>query len=351
MTQPYTYKEAGVDIEAGEEATRRIKQLVAQTTNAQVLSEIGNFGGLFRMMGCPEQDPVLVSSIDGVGTKMKVAIAMNCYNTVGHDIVNHCVNDILVQGARPLFFLDYLGAHKVIPDQIAELVKGISEACQVHRCCLIGGETAEMPDVYGPGEIDLVGCMIGVVAKEKILTSSQVKAGDRLIGLASTGLHTNGYTLARKVLYGEHPEKLFQPLESMEITLGEALLVPHRSYFKVLWQLLEAAQLHAMAHITGGGIPGNLCRVIPADLQACVKVGSWQCPPLFVILGKRTALPREELYRTFNMGIGMVLCVAPEVVECVLQHIRQDGIQAVEIGEIGVRPPNGKPVELVDYKV
>lgn len=344
MNQPLTYKDAGVDIDAGEETTRQIKQLVKSTANAHVLSETGSFGGLFRLAGSPEADPVLVSSVDGVGTKMKVAAALGRYDTVGHDIVNHCVNDILVQGARPLFFLDYIGANKVIPSQVAEIVKGISEACLKHSCCLIGGETAEMPDVYGPGDIDLVGTIVGVVEKSAILDGSRVSLGDHLIGLASSGLHTNGYTLARKALAPDGNWNLVPP--GFDRSVGEMLLEPHRSYFKALWYLLEAEEIHAMAHITGGGIPGNLCRVIPVDLQARVDTTAWKVPPLFELLATRTQAPRAELYRAFNMGVGMVLCVDPAQVSSVLDSLATEDCEAWEIGEMIERPADGAAVVL-----
>ena len=344
MSQPLTYKDAGVDIDAGEETTRRIKQYVKSTANVHVLSETGSFGGLFRMMGCPETDPVLVSSVDGVGTKMKVAAAIGRYDTVGHDIVNHCVNDILVQGARPLFFLDYIGANKVLPSQVAEIVKGISEACLNHNCCLIGGETAEMPDVYGPGDIDLVGTIVGVVERKAILDGSRTGLGDRLIGLASSGLHTNGYTLARKALAPKGEWNQVPP--GFDRSIGDLLLTPHRSYFKALWPLLEAEMIHAMAHITGGGIPGNLCRVIPAGLQAKVETGSWKIPPLFELLAMKTQVPKAELFRAFNMGAGMILCVDPNHVSSVLASVTAQGCEAWEMGEIVERPEDSTAVVL-----
>ncbi len=340
MNQPLTYKDAGVDIDAGEEATRRIKQLVKSTANIHVLSETGGFGGLFHLAGCPETSPVLVASVDGVGTKMKVAAAMNRYDTVGHDIVNHCVNDILVQGSRPLFFLDYIGANKVIPGQIAEIVKGIAEACRQHNCCLIGGETAEMPDVYGPGDIDLVGFIVGVVGRQAILDGSRIGLGDRLIGLASSGLHTNGYTLARKALAPDGEWNQVPP--GFDRSIGEMLLEPHRSYFKALWNLLEAEEIHAMAHITGGGIPGNLCRVIPTGLQAKVDTSSWKVPSLFELLATKTQAPRAELFRAFNMGVGMVLCVDPANVSSVLDSLATEDCEAWEIGQI-VERTGGTP--------
>lgn len=337
MQAPLTYKDAGVDIEAGEEATRRLKTWVSKTRTAQVLSEVGGFGGLFHLAGSPESDPVLVSSIDGVGTKMKVAAALGQFGTVGHDIVNHCVNDILAQGARPLFFLDYIGANKVLPEQVAEIVKGLSEACIEHGCALIGGETAEMPDVYGPGDIDLVGTVIGVVDKGKILDGTHVSEGDALIGLASNGLHTNGYTLARKALYGDRPELLHEFHAGIPGSLGEALLAPHRSYFRPLWPLLEQGRIHALAHITGGGIPGNLARVIPPGLSARVETGSWKIPSLFERIAEKSRAPRAELYRALNMGVGMIAVVSSGDAERARAEIAAHGIEAWRIGTVTSR--------------
>ncbi|NUN96675.1 MAG: phosphoribosylformylglycinamidine cyclo-ligase [Candidatus Omnitrophica bacterium] len=347
MEAPLTYKDAGVDIEAGEEATRRLKAWVSKTRTPQVLSEVGGFGGLFHLAGCPEADPVLVSSIDGVGTKMKVAAALGRYGSVGHDIVNHCANDILVQGARPLFFLDYIGANKVIPEQVAEVVRGVSEACVEHGCALIGGETAEMPDVYGPGDIDLVGTIIGVVDRNKILNGSRVVEGDALIGLASNGLHTNGYTLARKALYGDRPELLRESPPTLGESLGAALLAPHRSYFKMLWPLLEQGKIHALAHITGGGIPGNLSRVIPARLSARVETRSWNVPPLFELIGEKSRAPRAELYRALNMGVGMIAVVSFDQAEEVRRAVADSGVEAWVIGEVRARGEGSEAVVTV----
>lgn len=346
MTKPITYKDSGVDIEAGEEATRRIRDLVGRTSTSQVLSQVGSFGGLFHLAGSPEEDPVLVSSIDGVGTKMKIAVALKRFDTVGHDIVNHCINDILVQGARPLFFLDYIGAHKVLPSQVAEIVSGLSDACLAQGCCLIGGETAEMPDVYGPGDIDLVGTIVGVVERSRILDGSRVCEGDLLIGLASSGLHTNGYTLARKALIGDDPASLETIPPYCSRPLGELLLEPHRCYLKALQPLLEQEAIHAMAHITGGGIPGNLKRVIPDHLQAVVEAGSWNSQPIFRLLEEKTQASQEELYRAFNMGIGMVLCCAPSDAEGMLAWMHSAGCDAWAIGKVIASHPEEPRVHL-----
>jgi phosphoribosylformylglycinamidine cyclo-ligase len=347
MTQPMTYKDAGVDIEAGSLATSKIKQVVARTYNSRVLSEVGLFGGLFDISDLPEKQPVLVSSVDSVGTKTKVAVACGRFDTIGHDIVNHCANDILVQGARPLFFLDYVALGKLDPDQMTAIVTGVAEACIENDCVLIGGEMCEMPDVYSGGDIDLVGSVVGVVDKPKILDGSRVKAGDTLIGLASSGLHTNGWTLARKALYESAPERLNEVPEGLGITLAEALLAPHRSYLKHLWPLLEEDRIHAMAHITGGGIPDNLARVLPEGLCAEVRIDAWPRPVLFEMLAAATQASTEELYRTFNMGVGMIVCADTSIGPELVSRITESGCVAWEIGGIRECEPGGKPVELI----
>ena len=344
--KPITYKDAGVDIDAGERATRRIKELVRKTYTPRVLSEVGLFGGLFDVSELPESQPVLVSSVDSVGTKTKIAVGCGRYDTIGHDIVNHCTNDILVQGARPLFFLDYIALGHLDPDNIAEIVGGVSSACLENECALIGGEMCEMPDVYTEGDIDLVGSIVGVVDRPRILDESRVSKGDILIGLASSGLHTNGFTLARKALYGDCVEKLHEVPSGLERSLGEELLEPHRSYFKTLWPLLEREAIHAMAHITGGGIPGNLARVLPRDLRAEVHTNSWPRPPIFQLLAEKTQAPDEELYRTFNMGVGMVLCVSASDLGAILEAVSSPAMGAWQIGEIGIRKDGQSPVEM-----
>ena len=347
MTSPKTYKEAGVDIDAGSQATDRIKQWVKRTSTPQVLSEIGLFGGMFDLSGLPEREPVLVSSVDSVGTKTKVAVACNRFDTIGVDIVNHCVDDILVQGARPLFFLDYIALAKMDPDQIEQVVKGVSDACVANGCALVGGEMCEMPDVYSSGDIDLVGSIVGVVDKSKILDGSKVSEGDKLIGIASSGLHTNGYTLARKVLYDDDPAKASDVPEGWDRSVGEALIAPHRSYFSPVWPLLEKDLVHGMAHITGGGIPGNLSRSIPEGLCAQVHLNSWPIPPLFSLLAERTGAPTDELYKTFNMGIGFILCVAADLADEILGRLDTPEVPAWLIGEVTAEETGGGRVRLV----
>jgi len=347
MDKPTTYKDAGVDIDAGNRATQRIKELVRQTYTPQVLSEVGLFGGLFDVSDLPESQPVLVSSIDSVGTKTKVAVACGRFDTIGRDIVNHCINDILVQGARPLYFLDYIALGHLDPDHIGEIVKGVADACSANGCALIGGEMCEMPDVYSGGDIDLVGNVVGVVDRSRILDGARVVEGDRLIGLASSGLHTNGYTLARKALYGDNPRRLDEIPPGFDRTLGEVLLEPHRSYYPTLWPLLEKGLVHAMAHITGGGIPDNLVRVLPKGLQAFVAADSWPKPPLFHLLARETQAPHEELFRTFNMGVGMILCVSPENESSVVKSLDRANLGAWDIGEIKPGLPDKAGVTLV----
>jgi phosphoribosylformylglycinamidine cyclo-ligase len=346
--KPITYKDAGVDIDAGDLATRRIKEIVRKTYTPQVLSEIGLFGGLFDVSSLPESRPVLVSSVDSVGTKTKTAVACGRYDTIGHDIVNHCTNDILVQGARPLFFLDYIALGHLDPDNIAEIVGGVSSACLANECALIGGEMCEMPDVYSDGDIDLVGSIVGVVDRPRLLDGSRVSKGDVLIGLASSGLHTNGFTLARKALYGDCPEKLREVPSGFERSLGEELLEPHRSYFKTLWPLLEEERIHAMAHITGGGIPGNLARVLPEGLRVEIHTKSWPRPPIFQLLAEKTQAPEEELYRTFNMGVGMVLCVASGETDSIRETLSESGADNWRIGEVLSGEKGRPPVELLE---
>ena len=301
------YREAGVDISAADEAKDRIKKLARGTFNAGVLSEIGSFGGMFRPDFSRLKEPVLVSSTDSVGTKTKVAILAGIHDSVGHDIVNHCVNDILVQGAVPLFFLDYLAVGKIDVDKVEAIVRGLAAACSEVGCPLIGGETAQMPDVYAPEDYDLAGFIVGVVDREKALTGAAVAEGDILLGLPSSGLHTNGYTLARKVLFGVTGYRVDTEVAELGTTVGAALLAPHRSYLSALEPLLERRKIHALAHITGGGFPGNIPRVLPPGLAARVRKGAWEVPPLFRLIQKGGTVSEDEMYRTFNMGVGMVV--------------------------------------------
>lgn len=305
------YKEAGVDIDAGNEAVKRIKNLVRGTYNSRVLGDLGNFGGLFAFPSGDYREPVLVSSTDGIGTKLKVAFAMKRYDTVGYDLVNHCVNDILVQGARPLFFLDYIGAGQLQPAVIEEIVSGLARGCRENNCVLIGGETAEMPGIYAVGEFDLAGTIIGVVERELLITGAAIQPGDQVIGLPSLGLHTNGYSLARRVCFEQlrlHPEDYIPELQG---SIGSVLLAGHRSYFAEIYPLIERKLVKGLAHITGGGFYDNIPRILPSGSGVIIRKGSWPVLPIFEFLQKAATIPDAEAYRVFNMGIGMVLICKP----------------------------------------
>ncbi len=328
------YKASGVDIDAGNETVRRIKALARSTFTPGVLSEIGLFGGLFRFDEQRHRDPVLVASADGVGTKLKVAFLSGRHDTVGADLVNHCVNDILVQGARPLFFLDYLATGRLSPDVAEQVVVGLARGCRENGCALLGGETAEMPGFYAAGEYDLAGFIVGVVDRDKLIDGHLLRPGDRLVGLASSGLHTNGYSLARQIVF----EKLHLGVDShvpeLQATIGDALLQPHRSYLKVLEPLLETGAVKGLAHITGGGITDNLPRVLPDGICARIHRDAWPVPPLFGFLQRGGEVPIGDMYRTFNMGIGLIVACAPEDVDRVRGALSRAGEQSWLIGEL-----------------
>jgi len=332
--KPITYRDAGVDIDAATDAIARAKARIEGTLDANCLSEIGAFGGLYRVPVEELREPVLVSSTDSVGTKVKVAIAAERYDTVGQDIVNHCVNDILVQGARPLFFLDYIGIGKVEGEVLAGLLEGLAKACGENGCALIGGETAEMTDIYAPGEFDLVGTVVGIVERAKILDGSAVRAGDRLVGLRSTGLHTNGYTLARKVLLEREGLAPGDRLEEVGETVADALLAVHRSYVPAILPLLDDGLVRALAHITGGGLVDNVPRVLPEGVGARIDLTAWEVPPIFRVLAERGPVARDECFRAFNMGIGMVVIAAPDALPPLLDRLRAAGEDPVEIGDV-----------------
>ena len=305
-----TYADAGVDISSGDRSKQRIKMLARKTFNRQVLSEIGGFGGLFALDLEKFPNPVLVSSADGVGTKLKVAFDLGIHHTVGQDLVNHCVNDIAVQGATPLFFLDYLASGAIDGDIIEKVMQGISDACRANGCALIGGETAQMPGFYSDGEYDLAGTIIGAVNRDQIITGEHIEAGDVLIGLPSNGLHTNGYSLARKLLFEVAKYGPEQYVNELKDKTGAALMRVHRSYLSIIKKLVGAEVVRGMAHITGGGITGNLPRILPKGLGAAVDLAAWQPPPLFEHLQALGNVTQEEMMRTFNMGIGLI-CVVP----------------------------------------
>lgn len=334
MADGLSYRDAGVDLEVAERAKEGLKALVASTRDENTLSELGAFGGLYAVPA-GLASPVLVSSADGVGTKLKVAFVAGRHDTVGHCLVNHCVNDILVQGARPLFFLDYLATGSMDEHVVQEIVRGVAAGCRENGCALLGGETAEMPGFYAGGEYDLAGFIVGAVERDRVLDGSRIREGDALVGLASTGLHTNGYTLARKIVFDVMELGADDPLPGTDGTVADVLLAVHRSYLAALRAPLEAGSVHGLAHITGGGIPGNLPRVLPAGLGAVVERGSWEIPPVFRTLQDAGRVAIEEMDRVFNMGVGMIVVVAPEDVDAVRGAARDEGVASWVIGAIG----------------
>jgi phosphoribosylformylglycinamidine cyclo-ligase len=327
------YREAGVDISAAIAAKERIKALARATFNASVLTDIGSFGGMFRADLSRYRDPVLVASTDGVGTKIKVAIAAGVHDTVGYDLVAHCVDDILVQGAVPLFFLDYIAVGRMDPVKVEAIVSGFARACAELGCPLIGGETAEMPGTYAEDDYDLAGFIVGVVEKDRALPR-EVRENDVLVGLSSSGLHTNGYSLARKVLFEKMGLRTATHRPELGATVGEALLAPHRSYLGVLKPLLERDRIRALVHITGGGFAGNIPRVLPEGLGARLRRGSWEVPPLFRLIQQGGGIDDEEMHRTFNMGIGMVLVVSPGELHEVEHSLERRGEPSFVIGNV-----------------
>lgn len=325
------YRNAGVDISASNEAKARIAKLVTSTQTSGTLGGFGGFGGLFRAPAGMRK-PVLVSSADGVGTKIRIAIEAGRHSTIGHDLVNHCVNDILTQGAIPLFFLDYVAFGSLDPDVLEQIIAGIASGCRENECALVGGETAEMPGIYTPPDYDLAGFIVGCVEEDEIKGSQLVQEGDLLVGLASSGLHTNGYSLARKIVSERMKLGHADALPGTDQSVADALLAVHRSYLPILRPLLE--KIHAMAHITGGGLPGNLSRVLPRGLDAVVDIGSWDVPPLFRSLEKAGEVPHDEMFRVFNMGVGMVVIAAPEYADQIVREVDAAGIGAWQMGEI-----------------
>lgn len=334
MPEEISYRDAGVDIDAGIEAVQRMKESVRGTYTESVLTDVGSFGGMFKL-GDEIDNPVLVSSIDGVGTKVKIAAAVGRHDTIGRDLVNHCVNDILVQGAKPLFFLDYFATGHLDPIVASDVVRGAAEACTEAGCVLIGGETAEMPGVYVEGEYDLAGCIVGVVGREKIIDGPRnVKVGDMAVGLASSGLHTNGYSLVRHVLLERGGLQLDQYIPEIGKVLGDELLVPHRCYARAVLPMLEEFEVHAMAHITGGGFYDNIPRVLPEDCQISLERRSWVVPPIFQFIQDTGGISNFEMHRTFNMGIGLVMIVARHRAVEVVARLEELGERAWIIGEV-----------------
>ena len=319
------YKAAGVDIDAGNETVRRIRSLARSTFTPAVLSDIGSFGGLFRLDRDRYQDPVLVSSADGVGTKLKVAFMTGRHDTIGADLVNHCVNDILVQGAEPLFLLDYLATGRLSPVVAEQVVAGVARACRENGCALIGGETAEMPGFYADGEYDIAGFIVGIVEKSKLIDGRSVVPGDVLIGLPSTGLHTNGYSLARRVFFDTAGWKADTFVRELNTTVGDALLAPHRSYLPLIKPFLDRQSMKGLAHVTGGGITENLPRVLPDGCAAEIDRQAWTVPPIFRVLQQHGDIPDAEMFRTFNMGIGLVIVCASREADRIINTLSRAG--------------------------
>jgi phosphoribosylformylglycinamidine cyclo-ligase len=334
MTKPATYRDAGVDIDAANRATEKIKELARATFNARTLSEIGSFGGMFDGAFPNMRRPVLVASADGVGTKLKIAFATGIHNTIGCDLVNHCVNDILVQGARPLFFLDYIATGKLAPETISSIVEGIASGCRENGCVLLGGETAEMPGFYADGEYDVAGFIVGVVDQEKVIDGRAIAAGDIVLGLPSIGLHTNGYSLARKLFFEDAGYTPDSYIDELSETAGAALLKPHLSYLPAIEALLDRRVIKGLAHITGGGLLENIPRILPPGMSVGIKRGSWPLLPIFNLMQRLGNIDDAEMFRTFNMGVGMVIVCAQTDVAAIASQVRERGFSCFEIGRV-----------------
>jgi phosphoribosylformylglycinamidine cyclo-ligase len=329
-----TYKQAGVDIAAGNEAVERMKKHVKTTFRPEVMTDLGGFGALFKLNKDQYEEPVLVSGTDGVGTKLKLAFAMDQHDTIGIDAVAMCVNDIVVQGAEPLFFLDYLACDKVIPSKIESIVKGIADGCNQAGCSLIGGETAEMPGMYSEGEYDIAGFTVGIVDKSKMINGSNIAAGDTVIGLASSGVHSNGFSLVRKLLLEDAGYSLQQELPELGGRLGDVLLAPTKIYVKPLLGLLKEIEVKGMAHITGGGFIENIPRMLPDGVNVDIEYGAWPILPIFKLMQDKGSISNKDMFTTFNMGIGMVLVVKEQDADGALQFLRSAGEEAYVIGRV-----------------
>jgi phosphoribosylformylglycinamidine cyclo-ligase len=332
--KPITYSDAGVDIDAATRATDKIKELARRTFNERTLSEIGSFGGMFDGAFPKLKQPVLVASADGVGTKLKIAFLAGVHHTVGRDLVNHCVNDILVQGARPLFFLDYVATGKLLPEVVAGIVDGVANGCRENGCVLLGGETAEMPDFYSDGEYDIAGFIVGVADREKVIDGKRITPGDVLLALPSVGLHTNGYSLARKLFFEVAGYNVDTKLDELGMTVGESLLQPHLSYLKPLDGLLDSGVIKGLAHITGGGLTDNIPRILPENCGVTIDKGSWPVLPVFHLMQQLGNVSEAEMYRTFNMGVGMVVVSSADDVKTVQTHLQGQGSAVHQIGRV-----------------
>jgi phosphoribosylformylglycinamidine cyclo-ligase len=334
MSKSITYSDAGVSIDAANQTVERIKESARRTFNARTLSEIGSFGGMFDGAFPQMRAPVLVASADGVGTKLKVAFETGVHDTVGRDLVNHCTNDILVQGARPLFFLDYVATGKLAPEVVAAVVEGCARGCRENGCVLLGGETAEMPGFYAEGEYDIAGFIVGVVDREKVIDGKRIEAGDAVLALPSVGLHTNGYSLARKLFFEVAGFKADTRIEELDSTVGEALLAPHASYLRPLEDLLDAGVIKGLAHITGGGLLENIPRILPEGVGVEIERGSWRVLPIFELMQKLGNVSEHEMYRTFNMGVGMIVVCAEADVEQIKSHVEVRGEACRRVGRV-----------------
>ena len=332
MNKPITYSDAGVSIDAANRAVARIKEMARTTFNARTLSEIGSFGGMFDGAFPKLQAPVLVASADGVGTKLKIAFEANIHDTVGCDLVNHCVNDILVQGARPLFFLDYIATGVLAPETIVSVVAGVARGCRENGCVLLGGETAEMPGFYAAGEYDIAGFIVGVVERAHVIDGSRIMVGDTVLALPSVGLHTNGYSLARKLFFEVAGYKIDKHLDELDMTVSAALLAPHPSYLDVLEGIIDQGVIKGLAHITGGGLLENIPRILPEDVNVEIARGSWPMLPIFSLMQGLGQVSEEEMYRTFNMGIGMIIICASSAASFIKAHIAARGTICYEVG-------------------
>lgn len=329
-----TYRDAGVDIEAHNRALAMMKAAVQATYTPQVVTGMGAFGGMFAPDLSGYREPVLVASIDGVGTKLKIAGLMARHDTIGRDLVAHCINDIAVQGAAPLFFLDYIATGRLAPEVVAEIVEGLAAECREAGCVLLGGETAELPGLYPPGEYEVAGCIVGLVERSEIIDGRHIVPGDLLLGLSSSGLHTNGYSLVRKVLLEDAGLSVHDWVPELGTTLGEELLKPHRCYLSAIQRLRQECRVKGLAHITGGSFFDNLPRILPPGTAAVVDPSAWEPQPIFRLVAKRGRVPQEEMYRTFNMGIGMVAVVAPAEQETAQRCLTELGLESPVIGEI-----------------
>ena len=334
MDRPVTYSDAGVNIDAANVATEKIKELARSTFNARTLSEIGSFGGMFDAAFPAIRQPVLVASADGVGTKLKIAFLTDTHNTIGRDLVNHCVNDILVQGARPLFFLDYIATGVLAPRVVAGIVEGITTGCRENGCVLLGGETAEMPGFYNEGEYDVAGFIVGIVERERVIDGKSIAPGDAVLALPSSGLQTNGYSLARKLFFEVAGYGVDTHVSALNMTVGAALLESHRSYLPALDRLLDSGLIKGLAHITGGGLLENIPRILPAGTSVAIARGTWPVLPIFTLMQEIGHVPDSEMYRTFNMGVGLVIIASPQDAETIQSHFSRKDEPCYEIGRV-----------------